>query len=168
MIENLIKIADQLDSKGYYKEAKQVDLLIAKIAKESIKKPNKKIVKQFADETYQCVLNNIDIAKASKDIDQSYKFWEGHIGLNIGWAKNRVSEAKKIIMKSKKEDLSKEDSSELKHLIYEAVEALCFALPIPTTHHKDDELKVFNDMNYAKACKCGETTDDAWYSKNCK
>lgn len=167
MINNLIKIADNLDKLGLKKEANDVDAIIAKFAKASIKKPNKKLLKQLADETYETVLNNIEIAKSSENPDQSYKLWEGHIGLNIGWAKNRVAEAKKIIMKSKNDELSKSEKSDLKNLIYEAMEAACYTFPIPITHHKEEELEVFNTMNYAKACKCGGTTDNDWYDKNC-
>lgn len=182
MIKDLVKIADNFDSVGLTKEADAIDNLIRqiassnsdvedsslnKLAKATIKKPNKKLIKQLADETYETVLNNIEIAKSSENPNQSYKFWEGHIGLNIGWAKNRTAEAKKIIMKSKNEKLSASEKSELKKLIYEAMEAACYIFPIPITHHKEEDLKVFNEMNYAKACKCGEATDDDWYEKNC-
>ena len=167
MIKNLIKIADTLDSLGLTKEANVIDDLIKSAAKSSPKKPNTKLLKQMAEETYQTVLNNIEFAKSDEDSDQTYKFWEGHIGLNISWAKNRTAEAKDIILKSKNRDLSKEEKVELKKLIYEAIEGAAFTFPIPTTHHKKEELQIFEGMSYAKACRCGETTDEDWYKKNC-
>jgi ArsR family metal-binding transcriptional regulator len=167
MIDNLIKIADNLDSLGLFKEASEIDYLIAKVAKSSPKKLNKKLLKEIANDTYEAVLNNIGFARLDNNPNKAYKFWEGHIGLNIGWARNRTGEIKEIILKSKDRDLSKKEKTDLKKLVYEAVEAALFAFPIPTTHHKEEELLVFKGMNYAKACKCGETTDEDWYHENC-
>lgn len=138
-----------------------------KLAKNSSGELDKHLLKRIADETYETVLNNIEFAKLDDDPDQAYKFWEGHIGLNIGWTRNRAGKTKEIILKSKNRDLSREEKSDLKKLVYETVEAALFTFPIPTTHHKVKELEVFKGMNYAKACKCGETTDDDWYDKNC-
>lgn len=167
MIKYLIKIADSLDALGLTKEASAIDELIKNAAKSSSKKLNTKLIKEIASETYETVLNNIEFAQSDEDQDEAYKFWEGHIGLNIGWARNRSGEAKDIILKSKNKDLSKEEKADLKKLIYEAVEAVIFTFPIPTTHHKKEELQVFNGMSYEKSCKCGETTDEGWYKKNC-
>ena len=167
MIKDLITLADKLDNLGLTKEADALDNLVKVAAKSSPNKPNKKLLKQLADETYKTVLNNIEFANSDEDPEEAFKFWEGHIGLNISWAKNRVAEAKKLIMKSKEGRLSAKEKSELKKLIYEAMEASVFTFPIPTTHHKKEELQVFKSMNYAKACKCGETTDEDWYKKNC-
>jgi hypothetical protein len=167
MLKDLIKIADKLDSLGFNKEADEIDSLITKVAKTSVKKPNNALIKQMADEVYNSVINNIEFAKSNKNPAESYKFWEGHMGLNIGWAKNRVAQAKKIILKSKDNDLSKKEKADLKKLIFEAIESASYTFPIPTTHHKEKDLKVFNKMNYQKACKCGETEDEEWYKKNC-
>jgi len=167
MIKNLIKMADTLDSLGMTKEANAIDDLIKSAAKSSPKKPNTKLLKQLADETYNTILNNIEFAKSNEDSDEAYEFWEGHIGLNIGWAKNRTAKVKEIISKSKGRDLSKEEKADLKKLIHEAMEAAVFTFPIPTTHHKVEDLQVFKGMSYSKACKCGETTDEDWYKKNC-
>lgn len=167
MIKDLIKIADSLDSLGLIREADAIDALIKCAAKSSPKKPNTKLLKQLAEETYNTILNNIEFAKSNENPGQAYEFWEGHIGLNIGWAKNRTAKAKEIILKSKGRDLSKEEKADLKKLIYEAMEAAVFTFPIPTTHHKVEDLEVFKGMSYSKACKCGETTDEDWYKKNC-
>ena len=114
------------------------------------------------------VLDNIEWASSDEEKKESYKMWEGHIGLNIGWTKNKIGLIKDIIMKSEKEPLSSEDKKELKLLIEEATEAFYYSLPIPLTHHKKEELKLFTDMSYQKACKCGETDDEEWYNANCK
>lgn len=167
MIKDLIKIADSLDSLGLIREADAIDALIKSADKSSPKKPNTKLLKQLAEETYNTILNNIEFAKSNENPGQAYEFWEGHIGLNIGWAKNRTAKAKEIILKSKGRDLSKEEKADLKKLIYEAMEAAVFTFPIPTTHHKVEDLEVFKGMSYSKACKCGETTDEDWYKKNC-
>jgi hypothetical protein len=138
-----------------------------KIAK-SVKKPSKSIMKTMSKDIYDMVLNNIEFANSDEDKAEAYKLWEGHIGLNIGWAKNRIDSARDIILKAKDSELSKDDKQELKSLIDEAVEALYYSLPIPLTHHKREELSMFKDMNYEKACKCGQTKDEDWYDKNCK
>lgn len=139
-----------------------------KIAKRAPAKPSKSKFKEMSKDIYNLVLDNIEWASSEEGKKESYKMWEGHIGLNIGWAKNKVGLIKDIIMKSQNEPLTSEDKKELKLLIEEATEAFYYSLPIPLTHHKKEELEVFNDMNYQKACKCGETDDDDWYSKNCK